>query len=291
MGCPRPESRQSLWIPDLNAAGADRRTGPGRRPADVFARRQRARSGGKPAVPQRGVPVARGAGTGLSGGTPPHAQGVLPSLAKFRSILDVEPGNRTARVQPGVRNLAISQAAACYGLNYAPDPSSQIACTIGGNVAENSGGVHCLKYGLTITTSSAWRRSPPTASASPSAPTHRMPRDTACGAYHRFPPRQRWMEAAPVAAGAALPRTRQTFIVPRPRVAAASSASAVDQGTGGTGTTISAGARVGRLRTSRRYSGHQCRCGEGVGPLGHNRNACGAGRLLRGAELSLRHPR
>ena len=99
----------------------------------------------------RRIPVvARGAGTGLSGGALPHAQGVLLSLAKFTSILGIDPANRTARVQPGVRNLAISQAAAMYSLYYAPDPSSQIACTIGGNVAENSGGVHCLKYGLTV---------------------------------------------------------------------------------------------------------------------------------------------
>jgi len=94
--------------------------------------------------------VARGAGTGLSGGALPHEQGLLLSLAKFASILDIDPDKRLARVQPGVRNLAISQAAEPYGLYYAPDPSSQIACTIGGNVAENSGGVHCLKYGLTV---------------------------------------------------------------------------------------------------------------------------------------------
>jgi glycolate oxidase len=94
--------------------------------------------------------VARGAGTGLSGGALPHRRGVLLSLAKFTAILDIDPRKRTARVQPGVRNLAISQAAEAYGLYYAPDPSSQIACTIGGNVAENSGGVHCLKYGLTV---------------------------------------------------------------------------------------------------------------------------------------------
>jgi glycolate oxidase len=100
---------------------------------------------------EHGVPVvARGAGTGLSGGALPVANGVLLSLAKFRHILAIDPLNRTARVQPGVRNLAISEAAAPYGLYYAPDPSSQIACTIGGNVAENSGGVHCLKYGLTV---------------------------------------------------------------------------------------------------------------------------------------------
>ncbi|WP_298930688.1 FAD-linked oxidase C-terminal domain-containing protein [uncultured Ramlibacter sp.] len=94
--------------------------------------------------------VARGAGTGLSGGAMPHALGVTLSLAKFNRILKVDPLSRTARVQCGVRNLAISEAAAPHGLYYAPDPSSQIACTIGGNVAENSGGVHCLKYGLTL---------------------------------------------------------------------------------------------------------------------------------------------
>ncbi|MCI1191731.1 FAD-binding protein [Calidifontimicrobium sp. SYSU G02091] len=94
--------------------------------------------------------VARGAGTGLSGGAMPHALGVTLSLAKFNKILKVDPVSRTATVQCGVRNLAISEAAAPYGLYYAPDPSSQIACTIGGNVAENSGGVHCLKYGLTV---------------------------------------------------------------------------------------------------------------------------------------------
>ncbi len=94
--------------------------------------------------------VARGAGTGLSGGALPHSEGLLLSLAKLKRILEIDPVARTARVQPGVRNLAISEAAAPYGLYYAPDPSSQIACTIGGNVAENSGGVHCLKYGLTV---------------------------------------------------------------------------------------------------------------------------------------------
>ncbi|HQS62922.1 MAG TPA: FAD-binding protein, partial [Acidovorax defluvii] len=94
--------------------------------------------------------VARGAGTGLSGGAMPHAMGVTMSLARFNRILDLNPESRTAVVQCGVRNLAISDAAAPYGLYYAPDPSSQIACTIGGNVAENSGGVHCLKYGLTV---------------------------------------------------------------------------------------------------------------------------------------------
>ena len=98
-----------------------------------------------------GVPVvARGAGTGLSGGALPHERGVTLSLARFNRILAIDPLARTARVQPGVRNLAISEAVAPYGLYYAPDPSSQIACTIGGNVAENSGGVHCLKYGLTV---------------------------------------------------------------------------------------------------------------------------------------------
>jgi glycolate oxidase len=94
--------------------------------------------------------VARGAGTGLSGGAMPHALGVTLSLAKFNKILKMDLRSRTAVVQCGVRNLAISEAAAPLGLYYAPDPSSQIACTIGGNVAENSGGVHCLKYGLTL---------------------------------------------------------------------------------------------------------------------------------------------
>jgi len=100
---------------------------------------------------QLSVPVvARGAGTGLSGGAMPHALGVTLSLAKFNRILKIDPVSRTAVVQCGVRNLAISEAAAPFNLYYAPDPSSQIACTIGGNVAENSGGVHCLKYGLTL---------------------------------------------------------------------------------------------------------------------------------------------
>ena len=94
--------------------------------------------------------VARGAGTGLSGGALPHPDGLVLSLARLNQILDIDPLARTARVQCGVRNLAISEAAAPLGLYYAPDPSSQIACTIGGNIAENSGGVHCLKYGLTL---------------------------------------------------------------------------------------------------------------------------------------------
>ncbi len=98
-----------------------------------------------------GVPVVpRGAGTGLSGGALPPGDGILLSMAKFMRILRVDPLARIAVVQPGVRNAAISEAAAPFGLYYAPDPSSQIACTIGGNVAENSGGVHCLKYGLTV---------------------------------------------------------------------------------------------------------------------------------------------
>jgi len=99
----------------------------------------------------RQVPVVvRGAGTGLSGGATPVVQGVVLSLARFMRILEIDAAARLARVQPGVRNLAISEAAAPYGLYYAPDPSSQIACTIGGNIAENAGGVHCLKYGLTV---------------------------------------------------------------------------------------------------------------------------------------------
>lgn len=94
--------------------------------------------------------VARGAGTSLSAGALPHPEGVLLSLARFNRILEIDSDRRAARLQPGVRNLAISEAAAPYGLYYAPDPSSQIACSIAGNVAENAGGVHCLKYGLTV---------------------------------------------------------------------------------------------------------------------------------------------
>jgi glycolate oxidase len=94
--------------------------------------------------------VARGAGTSLSGGALPAVNGIVLSLAKLRRIVAIDPLARTAIVEPGVRNLAISEAAAAYGLFYAPDPSSQIACSIGGNVAENAGGVHCLKYGLTV---------------------------------------------------------------------------------------------------------------------------------------------
>jgi len=97
------------------------------------------------------VPVVpRGAGTGLSGGALPPGDGVLLSMAKFMRVVRVDPVARVAVVQPGVRNAVISEVAAPHGLYYAPDPSSQIACTIGGNVAENSGGVHCLKYGLTV---------------------------------------------------------------------------------------------------------------------------------------------
>jgi glycolate oxidase len=100
---------------------------------------------------KRRVPVvARGAGTGLSGGAMPLEKGILLVMARFNRIIEVDADACIARVQPGVRNLAISQAAAAHGLYYAPDPSSQIACSIGGNVAENAGGVHCLKYGLTV---------------------------------------------------------------------------------------------------------------------------------------------
>ena len=100
---------------------------------------------------EHGVPVvARGAGTGLCAGAMPNAEGVVLSMAKFSRILQIDPLARTATLEPGVTNSAISEAAADFGLYYAPDPSSQIACTIGGNVSENSGGVHCLKYGLTV---------------------------------------------------------------------------------------------------------------------------------------------
>ena len=99
---------------------------------------------------QRIPVVSRGAGTGLSGGALPHAEGIVLSLAKMNALLEIDAANRIARVQAGIRNLAISEAVEHLGLFYAPDPSSQIACTIGGNVAENAGGVHCLKYGLTV---------------------------------------------------------------------------------------------------------------------------------------------
>ena len=94
--------------------------------------------------------VPRGAGTCLSGGATPHPDGIVLSVARLNKILKIDEANRSATVEPGVRNLAISQAVQALGLYYAPDPSSQIACTIGGNVAENAGGVHCLKYGLTV---------------------------------------------------------------------------------------------------------------------------------------------
>src|SRR6201987_1726563 len=99
---------------------------------------------------QSGVKVVpRGAGTSLSGGALPLLDGVLLGMAKFNRILEIDYDNRCAVVQPGVTNLAITKAVEHGGFYYAPDPSSQIACTIGGNVAENSGGVHCLKYGVT----------------------------------------------------------------------------------------------------------------------------------------------
>ena len=100
---------------------------------------------------QHAIPiVSRGAGTSLSGGALPHRDGIVLSLSKMNRMLELDVDNRIATVQPGMRNLAISEAVKKHGLYYAPDPSSQIACTIGGNIAENSGGVHCLKYGLTV---------------------------------------------------------------------------------------------------------------------------------------------
>lgn len=94
--------------------------------------------------------ITRGSGTGLAGGTLPLENSVVLGLSKLNKIINIDPLQRTAIVQPGVRNIVISESAAKYNLYYAPDPSSQIACSIGGNVAENSGGVHCLKYGLTV---------------------------------------------------------------------------------------------------------------------------------------------
>ena len=129
---------------------------------------------------QRVPVVARGAGTGLSGGATPLADGVLMSMAKFNRILAVDPLARTARVQPGVRNLAISEAVASLDLYYAPDPSSQIACSIGGNVAENSGGVHCLKYGLTVHNILRLRSSQSKANSSRSALTRSTAPATTC---------------------------------------------------------------------------------------------------------------
>jgi glycolate oxidase len=97
------------------------------------------------------VPVVpRGSGTGLCAGSMPHPEGIVLGLSKLNRIIEIDPLACIARVQPGVSNLSISQAAKASGLYYAPDPSSQIACSIGGNIAENSGGVHCLKYGLTV---------------------------------------------------------------------------------------------------------------------------------------------
>jgi glycolate oxidase len=98
-----------------------------------------------------GVPfVARGSGTGLSGGALPRADGVLIVMSQMRAILDIDPVSRRAVVEPGVTNLSVSQAAEPYGMFYAPDPSSQVICSVGGNVAENSGGAHCLKHGFTV---------------------------------------------------------------------------------------------------------------------------------------------
>jgi glycolate oxidase len=94
--------------------------------------------------------VARGSGTGLSGGALPREDGVLVVMSRMRSILEIDPASRRAVVEPGVTNLAVSQAAKPYGLFYAPDPSSQVVCSVGGNVAENSGGAHCLKHGFTV---------------------------------------------------------------------------------------------------------------------------------------------
>jgi glycolate oxidase len=97
-----------------------------------------------------GVPfVARGSGTGLSGGALPREDGVLIVMSRMRSVIEIDPVSRRAVVEPGVTNLSVSKAAAPFGLFYAPDPSSQVVCSVGGNVAENSGGAHCLKHGFT----------------------------------------------------------------------------------------------------------------------------------------------
>jgi len=103
------------------------------------------------ACAEAGVPfVARGSGTGLSGGAVPHSEGVLIVLSRMRNVLEVDPVARRAVVEPGVTNLSVTEAVRPYGLFYAPDPSSQVVCSVGGNVAENSGGAHCLKHGFTV---------------------------------------------------------------------------------------------------------------------------------------------
>src|SRR5436305_6652927 len=94
--------------------------------------------------------VARGSGTGLSGGALPHAQGVLIVTSRMRRIIAIDPASQRAIVEPGCTNLSVSEAARPFGYFYAPDPSSQVVCSVGGNVAENSGGAHCLKYGFTV---------------------------------------------------------------------------------------------------------------------------------------------
>ena len=100
---------------------------------------------------EHGVPfVARGSGTGLSGGAVPHSEGVLIVMSRMRRVLEVDPVARRAVVEPGVTNLSVTEAVRPYGLFYAPDPSSQVVCSVGGNVAENSGGAHCLKHGFTV---------------------------------------------------------------------------------------------------------------------------------------------
>src|SRR5215469_13106093 len=99
----------------------------------------------------RGIPfVARGSGTGLSGGAVPHSEGVLIVMSRMRRVLEVDPVARRAVVEPGVTNLKVTEAVRELGLFYAPDPSSQVVCSVGGNVAENSGGAHCLKHGFTV---------------------------------------------------------------------------------------------------------------------------------------------
>ncbi len=151
------------------------------------------------ACSEHGVPfVARGSGTGLSGGALPHAEGVLVVTSMMRAIREVALEDQRALVEPGVINLDVTRAATPHGYYYAPDPSSQQICSIGGNLAENSGGAHCLKYGFTPTTCSppSWSRRRGTSCSSAAArPT---PRATTCSA--------RW--SAPRAPSASRPRSR-----------------------------------------------------------------------------------
>ncbi len=140
------------------------------------------------ACAENAVPyVARGSGTGLSGGALPHAEGVLVVTSRMRAIREVRPEDQRAVVEPGVINLDVTRAANPHGYYYAPDPSSQQICSIGGNVAENSGGAHCLKYGFTTNHVTGAELVTPTVTPSGSAATPRTPPATTCWARSSAP--------------------------------------------------------------------------------------------------------